>query len=52
MRLFEKPLLDSILSKMDATALQQETLVFYGGMLYNYSKNVFYYKYAYENVRS
>ncbi len=52
MRLFEKPLLEKILSTLDEQQLSQKTLVWYGAMLYNYSKNVFYYKYAYENVRS
>ncbi len=52
MRLFEKPLLDDILSSMNQDQLSPDTLVYYGAMLYNYSKNVFYYKSAYENVRS
>jgi len=52
MRLFEKPLLEEMLTHASHEQLSQETLVYYGAMLYNYSKNVFYYKYAYENVRS
>ncbi len=27
-------------------------MYFYGGLLYNYSKNVFYYKYAFDNVKA
>jgi len=51
MRLFEKPILEKILSKVGTGELKQESLMFYGGMLYNYSKNAFYYKYAHTNIK-
>jgi len=50
-RMFKKPLLDKILWQ---TKLYEKnyTLLYYGTMIYNYGKNVFYYKYASENVRA
>lgn len=51
MRLFEKPILEKILTKVGTGELKQESLMFYGGMLYNYSKNAFYYKYAHTNIK-
>lgn len=32
--------------------IKQDALYYYGGLLYHYSKNVFYYKYAFENIRA
>lgn len=51
-RLFRRPLLQDFLIKYDKTGLKQDALYFYGGLLYNYSKNVFYYKYAFDNVKA
>jgi len=53
MRLFKRPLISRLLSQYDqAHHKHQESLHYYGGMLYNYSKNVFYYTYAFENIRA
>lgn len=52
LRLLRKPLIDDILQGIDINAFKQDALYYYGGLLYNYSKNVFYYKYAFENVRA
>lgn len=51
-RLFRKPILDNLLGTYDIMELKQDALFFYGWLLYNYSKNVFYYKYAFDNVRA
>lgn len=32
--------------------MKQDALFFYGGLLYNYSKNLFYYMYAYEHIKA
>ena len=34
------------------SGIKQDALYYYGGVLYHYSKNVFYYKYAFENIRA
>lgn len=51
-RLFRKNILTTLINKYDITELKQDALFFYGALLYNYSKNVFYYKYAFDNVRA
>ncbi len=40
------------LNNDNISSMHQDSLFFYGGLLYNYSKNVFYYKYAFENVKA
>ena len=54
-RLFRKDILDKI-SKYTVNKINSEdkedTLYFYGSLLYSYGKNVFYYKYASDNVRA
>ncbi|USN54547.1 MAG: hypothetical protein H6765_08590 [Candidatus Peribacteria bacterium] len=52
MRLFRKPIIDTLLGDHEVNTLKQDALFFYGGLLYNYSKNVYYYKYAFENVKA
>ncbi len=52
LRLFRKWLVDKIISDQEMPTLKQDALFYYGGLLYNYSKNVFYYKYAFDNVRA
>jgi hypothetical protein len=52
MRLFRKPVIDSLLGDHEVNTMKQDALFFYGGLLYNYSKNVFYYKYAFDNVKA
>lgn len=51
-RLFRKKILDALLNSYNIMELKQDALFFYGWLLYNYSKNVFYYKYAFDNVRA
>lgn len=51
-RLFRKPLTHKILQSYNTSGIKQDALFFYGGLLYNYSKNVFYYKYAFDNVKA
>lgn len=50
-RLFHKELLNEIIEPHFSDSLSHESLVFYWWLLYLYSKNVFYYQHAYENVR-
>lgn len=52
LRLFRRDILDQILDSGDILEMKQDALFFYGWLLYNYSKNVFYYKYALDNVRA
>lgn len=52
MRLFRKPLIDELLWDQELQMIKQDALYFYGALLYYYSKNVFYYKYAFENVKA
>lgn len=52
MRLFRKPLVDELLWDQELQMIKQDALYYYGALLYHYSKNVFYYKYAFENVKA
>jgi len=51
-RLFRRPMIDEIIWKIDFLDNKKDTLNFYWWLLYNYGKNVFYYKYASENIRA
>lgn len=52
LRLFRPQLFD--LFDLDASnwKLKQDSLMFYGSLIYTYSKNAFYYKFAFDNVRA
>jgi hypothetical protein len=52
MRLRKKPLLKAISWMYDVSALKQDALSFYGWLLYTYSKNIFYYTYAFDSVKA
>ncbi|NOZ44514.1 MAG: hypothetical protein GXP45_05260 [bacterium] len=52
LRLLRKPMLDSLFSQLQAYDDKPETLNYYGKSLYQYAKNVFYYRYATDNVRA
>ncbi len=52
LRLFRRNILEQILDTGDILEMKQDALFFFGWLLYNYSKNVFYYKYALDNVRA
>lgn len=51
-RLFDKKLFDNFISTLSVKELRRDSLLYYGGMLYNYSKNRFYYKFASDNIRA
>jgi len=53
LRLFRKPIIKQI-SKLYDDQLDEKnyTLLYYGGLLYQYGKNVFFYKHTAENVRA
>lgn len=50
-KLCRRELLQKIVNSPYTNDTKDSTLYFYGGMLYNYGKNIFYYKYISENVR-
>lgn len=52
LRLFNKPLVHQLVLVCGEKTLRQDALQYYGGLLYTYSKNVFYYTYAYEHIRA
>jgi hypothetical protein len=52
MRLWKKPLLNEIVWLYDVSSLKQDALGFYGWLLYTYSKNMFYYTYAFDSVKA
>ena len=51
-RLFKKWMIDEILWYLDWSDHKANTIHYYGSLLYNYWKNVFYYKNVSENVRA
>ena len=53
MRLFRKEILEHFLNNSSANSnFKQDSLYFYWSLLYSYSKNVFYYKFVFDNVRA
>lgn len=52
LRLFKKDLINKILSNSERWDNKANTIHYYGSMLYNYGKNVFYYKNISDNVRA
>jgi hypothetical protein len=50
--LFKRELVDALILLCQEESLKQEALQWYGGLLYTYSKNLFYYSYAYEHIRA
>ena len=51
-RLCVPDLLRALTSHSRLVASHNEALSYYGGVLYSYSKNIFYYKYASDNIRA
>ena len=51
LRLFHKSFVTDITNIAQTDELSQQSLMYYGGLLYQYSKNIFYYKYANEHIR-
>jgi hypothetical protein len=52
LRFQKKELIEQLIGEHQIDTTKQDALFFYGGLLYNYSKNIFYYKYAFENVKA
>ena len=52
LRLFRSPIIKTLSKNHDTFDKKNHNLYYYGSLLYNYGKNVFYYKYASENVRA
>lgn len=52
LRLNKKSCIDDLIQQSREEHLRQEALQWYGGLLYTYSKNIFYYSYAYEHIRA
>jgi len=51
-KLFKKDFVDGLVKNQKIVSDKSESLHNYGALLYSYSKNSFYYKYASENVRA
>ncbi len=51
-RIFRKNLIQQLSWWKNLDWNKQDSIFFYGSLLYNYSKNVFYYRSAFENVKS
>ncbi len=51
-RIFRKELIEDLVWILQKRVMQQDSLYYYWWLLYSYSKNIFYYKYAYDNVRA
>lgn len=41
-----------LLTEENIIGNKSKSLYYYGGLLYSYSKNIFYYKYAYDNIKA
>jgi len=52
LRFTKKNFVNEILARFASYDSQPENLTYYGMLLYQYSKNIFYYKYATDNVRA
>ena len=52
LRMTRKEILDDIVTGTNLIGNKQDSLYYYGWLLYSYSKNVFYYKYAFDNIRA
>ncbi len=52
LRLFKKDMIDEILQESNWSDNKKNTIHYYGSLLYNYGKNVFYYKNISDNVRA
>lgn len=51
-RLCKKGLIQEIVDQTDLIEDKKDSIYYYGSLLYNYGKNIFFYKYAAENIRS
>lgn len=52
LRLFRRPIIHQLSASEDHLDEKNYTLLYYGGLLYQYGKNVFFYKHTAENVRA
>lgn len=52
LRLFRHDILDKLVDTIDLNRSSPETMQYYAGILFNYTKNTFYYSYAFDSVRS
>lgn len=52
LKLFRKNIVDVFMENMNSYEKWSSTLYYYGSLLYQYGKNVFYYEYAAENIRA
>ncbi len=50
-RVFRKPIMNALITQENLIGHKQDNLYYFGGLLYTYSKNIFYYKYAFDNIR-
>lgn len=52
LRIFKSEFLQTLIQRNDLVTAKPETLHYYGSLLYHYSKNIFYYKNAFEHIRA
>lgn len=52
LRLFRKEKIQNFVAKNIQESLKQDAMFFYGWIFYNYSKNLFFYKYVFDKVKS
>ncbi len=51
LRIYKNEMLNALMQWFKIKKIKEKTLYFYGGSLYLYGKNIFYYKYISENVK-
>lgn len=52
LRLFKKDMINEILDRSNRSDNKKNTIHYYGSLLYNYGKNIFYYKNIADNIRA
>lgn len=52
MRVFHRPLLNTLNSIVRGEESSHDSLYYYGWILYHYSKNLYYYQYAFDNIKA
>jgi hypothetical protein len=52
LRLFRHDILDKLVDTIDLNRCSSEMMQYYASILFNYTKNAFYYSYAFDSVRS
>lgn len=51
-RLMRRPIIQELINQENLIGHKKDNLYYFGALLYAYSKNIFYYKHAFDNIRS